>query len=436
MLRVVEAFSGIGAQAKALERLKKKYQYEYSIENTIEWDIYAILAYDLIHNGPRDLRKIEDISDLMVDSFLQSISLSPDGKEPFKNNSIIKLNRNMKRHLYLAIKRTHNLVSIMDVHSKDLPSEIDVLTYSFPCQNLSVASTIHGYMTGIDKSIKNRSGMLWEVERILEERKHDENGSLPKFLLMENVTTLLSRRFKRSFFEWVDYLEKLGYLNYYFRLKADRFGIPQIRERLFMISVLVPEDINKTRSELKAEINTYFAFHDLMNDDYVNTLKLSKKSFEETMRFDYSNPDYKAEADSVRLPNTDSRIKIVKQSPHLLDYRENGDLVCAKTINTITTRQDRNTSSGVIAYGERNDDYLEYRYLTPRECFLAMGFDEADYNMLVDNNIDVTSRKKAFSKQKLEKMAGNSIVVNVLEALFIQIYEVKQLIDNSSRGDS
>ena len=66
----------------------------------------------------------------------------------------------------------------------DLPKDIDVMTYSFPCQNLSIAGVMHGVMTGIDRNIKNRSGMLWEVERILKERDGDneEGYTLPKII--------------------------------------------------------------------------------------------------------------------------------------------------------------------------------------------------------------------------------------------------------------
>ena len=101
-------------------------------------------------------------------------------------------------------------------------------------------------------------------------------------------------------------------------------------------------------------------------------------------------------------------------------------------MKTITTKQDRNPNSGVIEYNYKKVGKLNYRYLTPRECFLAMGFDECDYEIIIKNNFDVAKNRKLFSDGKLIKMAGNSIVVNVLEAIFMQIIELKDILANSS----
>ena len=112
-----------------------------------------------------------------------------------------------------------------------------MLTYSFPCQDLSICGAWHNNMSGIDRNAHNRSGMLWEVERILKEYV-TLGKKLPNFLLMENVSNILSEAHRHNFKEWQDYLSSIGYVNQVYTLNAVNFGIPQTRERTYMISVL------------------------------------------------------------------------------------------------------------------------------------------------------------------------------------------------------
>ena len=91
----------------------------------------------------------------------------------------------MKR-IYTAIKRTNNLVNIKNVSGKDIPSNVDILTYSFPCQDLSNVGAFHGYNKGIDPRSGSRSSLLWQVGRILQEMKN-MHKSLPQYLIMENL---------------------------------------------------------------------------------------------------------------------------------------------------------------------------------------------------------------------------------------------------------
>ncbi len=106
------------------------------------------------------------------------------------------------------------------------------MTYSFPCQDLSKA----GKQKGMAKGEGTRSGMLWEVERILDECKTLD--ALPHILLMENVPDVIGTKNIKHFAEWIDKLETLGYKNYWKILNAKDFGIPQNRARCFMISIL------------------------------------------------------------------------------------------------------------------------------------------------------------------------------------------------------
>ncbi|MDY5928493.1 MAG: DNA (cytosine-5-)-methyltransferase, partial [Candidatus Onthovivens sp.] len=103
----------------------------------------------------------------------------------------------------------------------------DLWTYSFPCQDVSVAGKLAGLGEG------TRSGLLYQVERLLNVAKDED--TLPKYLLLENVKNLVSKRFKEHFDKWLEYLESLGYKNYWKVLNAKDYGIPQNRERVFCI---------------------------------------------------------------------------------------------------------------------------------------------------------------------------------------------------------
>lgn len=222
MFRVIETFSGIGSQAKALTRIGKPFE----IVNTADWDINAILAYCLIHKGKIDINKYAEISDEDVTNFLKGLSLSSDGKKPMSDEAFMRMPMHLKRRLYAAIKETRNMVSITDVMGSDIPDNIDLFTYSFPCQDLSLCGCWHGNKSGIARDAHNRSGMLWEVERILLEM-NEMGKELPRFLLMENVTNILSKPHAADFGDWKATLENLGYYNKIYRLNAQNFGIPQ-----------------------------------------------------------------------------------------------------------------------------------------------------------------------------------------------------------------
>lgn len=121
---------------------------------------------------------------------------------------------------------TVNLGDIREI--RELP-EADFWTYSFPCQDISVA----GHGAGIKEG--TRSGLLLEVERLL--KVAAGKGTLPKYLLLENVKNLVSKKFKADFDSWLSFLSSLGYTNYWQVLNAKDYGIPQHRERVFCVSI-------------------------------------------------------------------------------------------------------------------------------------------------------------------------------------------------------
>ena len=407
MLEVVESFSGIGSQVKALKNRK----IEHKIVATIDWDINAIIAYDIINNGKPELNEYSLLENDELIDILKEYVLSSNGKEAMPLENLRKMKKIELEHLVGAIKRTNNLTSITSVKGEDLPLNIDLFTYSFPCQDLSIAGTWHGNNSGIDRKLKNRSGMLWEVERILIERRK-KNLPLPKFLLMENVSNILSNKHKNNFQEWKDNLEKLGYVNYVYSLNAKDFGIPQKRIRTYMLSVKCDDE------KIKNQVEDYIENNDLRKEEFREKLEIKTKTLKDILKINYeANNLYKEEANRIQPNETPSRIKIYEENDKIFD----GKKILIDTIATITTKQDRNPNSGVIDYDSGRLGKSKFRYLTPRECFMLMGFDEKDFQILIDNNFTVGKNRKFFTDSKLYKLAGNSIVVNVLEQIFMQV---------------
>ena len=129
-------------------------------------------------------------------------------------------------------------MDITKVHAEDLnicdtKAFTYLLTYSFPCTDLSVA----GKQAGMQKGSGTRSGLLWEVERLLKEIIAD-NGELPQILFMENVTQVHGKKNMADFQKWIAFLESIGYTNYWQDLNAKNYGVAQNRNRCFMLSFL------------------------------------------------------------------------------------------------------------------------------------------------------------------------------------------------------
>lgn len=175
-IRLIELFAGIGSQAKALENLHANFEH-YKV---CEFDKYALASYNAIHNTNF---KISDITQLHASD-----------------------------------------LEIVDTNKYEY-----ILTYSFPCQSLSLA----GKQEGMEENSNTTSSLLWEVKRILSECKE-----LPQILLMENVPQVHSKKNIDNFEKWQNFLTSLGYKNYWQDLNAKDYGIPQNRNRCFMISIL------------------------------------------------------------------------------------------------------------------------------------------------------------------------------------------------------
>lgn len=405
VLRVIETFSGIGAQAKALSRIKKSISdFDYKIVATCEWEIGAIYAYDLIHHGKQNLEKYNNFSKEELFQKLKKYNISSDGKEPLSESALKKMPIDQMKAILHSIERNNNLVDIQNVHAKDLP-DADLLTYSFPCQDLSISSFWWNNTSGIDPEANNRSGLLWEIGRILTEYK-EINKPLPKFLLMENVTQIESPMHVDNFKKWKSLLKDIGYdINKVFQLNARDFGIPQNRVRTYMLSVLNTHHNVQIR-QLLDQVK--------YNNDFFQPENYPK--LDEFLKLDYTNSTYLEEA-LESIPNyTPSRVSIHNKAVILAEGQQVNNVIA----KTITTKQDRNPTAGVIIHQLplQNSSLAPYRNLTPRETFLLMGFDEDDFQFVKDQNITISKNRKFISHAKFLKLAGNSIVVNVLEEIF------------------
>jgi len=180
-IRLIELFAGIGSQAIALRNLGANFEH-YKI---VEFDKYAIESYNAIHNTD------------------------------FETLDITK-------------------VKASDLEIVDTDNYEYIMTYSFPCQDLSLA----GKQKGMKKGTGTRSSLLWDVERLLNECNDSPYLELPQILLMENVTQVTGVKNIKDFHNLQYFLESLGYSNYVKCLNAKDYGIPQNRNRCFMISIL------------------------------------------------------------------------------------------------------------------------------------------------------------------------------------------------------
>lgn len=419
MYNVVELFSGIGSQAKALRNLGQ----DVNLVGSSEWDVHAIIAYDLIHNRGEIPPEITAMDKEQLLDILREYSFSNTGKEPLDFDSLKTYSLEVLQRLLFSIQRNRNFVDISTLDGSRLPGDIDILTYSFPCQDLSNVGAFHGYNKGIDKESGSRSSLLWQVGRILSGMK-DANIHLPRFLLMENVPTLLSARHFANFTSWICDLRELGYISKYFQLNASSFGLPQNRPRLLMISVYVGDNTDELdlvldyfRNRNEAEII----------EDYKNSEFYHQYTVPELLRTNYENSKIFQEALECTPNDTVSRQKIWEENPQIVQsgnvYNEE-----IQVVRTITTKQDRNPNSGNLYFESGIEGRSKFRYLTPRECMLFMGFSDADFRQLKNNNLEFHKGDALFARDKIIRMAGNSIPVKMLEGIFLQIIKIDNML--------
>lgn len=409
MIKVFEAFAGVGTQAMALKRI----DIDYKVIGISEIDKFALKSYEQIHG------------------------------------------------------KVNNYGDISKINPNNLP-DFDLFTYSFPCQDISMA----GQQAGFDRYSGTRSSLLWECERIIKAKK-------PKYLLMENVKALTFKKNIEGFNTWLKTLEDIGYKNYWKVLNAKDYGVPQNRERVFCVSILGDEEYKfpekqvletRLKDVLEDEVDEKYY---LSNDRVRQLIKIIKNDdIKEKSIYDGSikNPKSKDIANCITakdrgIVNFQSSRNVVVEpkiiqthklkskrdnpnrfrvynsegiSPTLLTNRGGGNQPCVQIKNgtkkgylkaypgdgidlinpNCKNRRGRVQKDSVqtLTCGDNRGvvvDDLRIRKLTPLEYWRLMGIDDEDFY----------KAQKVNSNSQLYKQAGNAIVVDVLAAIFMELFK-------------
>lgn len=425
-IRLIEFFAGYGSQALALKYLGVEFEHW----KICEWAIKSIQAYKDIHFTDEDVKLNDKRTKEEMIEFLSRVGISSNYNEPMTKQQIQRLNEDSLKTIIKNIAITHNLVNIQQVKGKDLEiKDTDkydyILTYSFPCQDLSLAGKGKGM-----SDTSTRSGMLWEVERILTECH--ELGSLPQILLMENVPQVHGADNLKDFNKWQLRLEELGYKNYMQDLIATDYGIPQTRNRCFMVSILgdysytFPKPIPlklKLKDMLEDNVDEKYYLSDAM----INYLQSEssggfsrKDSFERIQNKIEENGIAATITTNAGNRPTDNFIKESNMKTKLCNNlikdgkvkendvirhsyttsRMNGEMKDLKQNNLSPTLDTRCDCLGVV-------NNMRIRKLTPKECFRLMGVKDEDFEKLRKNQSD----------SSLYHLAGDSLVTLVFCAI-------------------
>lgn len=350
-LRVVELFSGIGFQSMGM----KLAEIPHEVVAISEIDKFAILAYASIHT---DYLKIRDDYDFQLskEEMVDILQRKNVGYNFSSGKHTITKNTNIEavKDYFLADKLSNNLGDISLLKGSNFPKDIDVMTYSFPCQDLSKA----GQQKGLSED--TRSGLIYEVLRILQELK--EINNLPKVPIMENVVDLIQVKFIDAWNKIAYEIERLGYTNYTQTLNAKNYGIAQNRDRVFMVSILGEYNYNFPKEfELEHRLKDYL--EEEVDESYYlsdDLLKHIEETDSKTTNF-IQYDRYKGEFESLcrawlglspTIHTKSNEIKVVEsEEPTIIAqrgrYTENGieqqfEVGSSDTSNALTTVQKDN----------------------------------------------------------------------------------------------
>jgi len=398
-IRLIELFAGIGAQAKALEVLGVPFEH-YKI---CEWAYQSIKAYNSIH--------IKDFADYSVGKTKQELiaylqgNISTDYNTPC---NVSKKNEQWLRDTYNNCVATHNLMNIMKTHGKDLEIvDTDkyeyVMTYSFPCQDLSLAGNRQGMATS-QADGGTRSGLLWEVERILGELENK-----PQILLMENVPEVMGTNNVEHFNKWLAKLESIGYSNFFQILNAKDYGIPQSRKRCFMISVL-----GDCAYDFPLKIKLEYQLEDFLEKQVDEKYYLSQKQIERISRWKaQQNPLKDIDKEKTLCPTITARGAGEEHSGMIIineDLFEKNEVVDIKSSEKFLRKKDNKIAPTLLTTPRYAICQKQgKRVITPKECMRLMGFEDTDTQAMYDVGL---------SNANIYHCAGDSIVVTCLMGLF------------------
>lgn len=292
-------------------------------------------------------------------------------------------------------------ISGVDLGIVDTDKYCYIMTYSFPCQDLSVA----GKQKGMTKGSGTRSGLLWEVERLL-----NEVENLPKVLLMENVPQVHGKKNMEDFQRWIEFLESKGYSNYWQDLNAKNYGVAQNRNRCFMVSIL-----GNYKYEFPKPIPLTKTMKDYLEDEVDEKYYLSNRGVE------YVTKPERLKKKITQI-NGDVALCITAKG----NGNWTGNFIEPLVIAKINSSQDgvvfdTNGICSTLTAGHGNTPKImtkdrKIRKCIPLECFRLMDFFDNDFIKASKVNKDTN----------LWKQAGNSIVKNVLVAILGQMIPGKE----------
>ena len=458
-------FSGIGCQERGFQNSNL---FDVEVVNTSEINKEAVLSYAAVHCG---------LTQEMVDTYteypsreemvrqLKEINL---GYEPEKNkyydwDKLARRKTNDIEKYWLACKLTHNLG---DINKIEFLSYADLWTISFCCQDISVA----GKMRGLKPDSGTRSSLLWENIRLLKRAKDD--GTLPKYLMFENVKNLVSKKFIDDFNNLLEVLDELGFNSYWKILNAKDCGVPQNRERVFVISIR--KDIDNGTYDFPMPFDTGIRLKDVLDKevdekyylskDIQNRFHITDSTFTKNI-VGTTKPDFRTigqrdlvyQQDSImgalvatdykqpkQIVETNSCIQVGDLNHYNYDemnrvYSKEG---CCPTLRTMqggdrqprvleqptilqrphgynTGNEFKNCPSITSSSWENNNvlkNNFRVRKLTPNECWKLMGLTEEDC---------ANAKNIGVADCQLYRQSGNGIVTNCVELLAEHLYKAQ-----------
>jgi DNA (cytosine-5)-methyltransferase 1 len=278
--------------------------------------------------------------------------------------------------VYDALHTTEvgNLGDITKIDENTFP-DCDLLTYSFPCQDLSIAGNQKGIKEG------TRSGLLYEVERIVKVKQ-------PKYLMMENVKNLVSKTHMASFQKHIDFLNSLGYATYWRVLNAADFGCAQNRERVLMMAVMgeTKEQVKRRMLRVDNHKKGRVAMRPFIENE------VSEKLFIDC-EYEGHNPSNQNSVCKMVAKRTDVKYD---QASRIYSIDGASPCITKSAIPQILT------------------DDNEVRFISAREAYRFMGIKDQDIDKML---------KTSLSEKQHVSLAGNSICVPVLEAIFTEFFK-------------
>ena len=281
-----------------------------------------------------------------------------------------------------------------DISKIDKLDKADFWTYSFPCTDISNA----GKMAGI--TTDTRSGLLLEVKRLLDVAKAERE--LPTYLMMENVSMLLSKKFVSDFEEQVAYLESIGYDTKYSLVNASKQGVPQNRVRVIAISKLKSAG-GLSDFSFPKDAPLRVSIEDIIEKNVDESYYLAPERYEKILQ---------VSGDTVRVKQATKQGYIEMKVGGICDINypssktRRGRVQGGGRISPTLTA----SATGIVYVDNRG----RVRDLTGLEYWRLMGFDDLDYHKAVQAGV---------SETQLKKQAGNSIVVDVLENIFRELFK-------------